>query len=130
MLLFSFFLFPSLHECSTPPPMPNFPSHLPLPCQTPLTQSLPPSPDLRRTTRTRIITTTSDATTGNLDITKGDIRTTPAAAEDIVIPGRAGRRSRHVDEVDAVDRDAVCGGSRRTAVEVVLLDVDAVVGDA
>jgi hypothetical protein len=78
----------------------------------------------------RIVAAAGLTAASNRDISESEVRAAVRAAKNVVVVGIVGRCALDVVESDAADGDAVCGFTSGTAVEVVLLDVDAVVGDA
>lgn len=68
-------------------------------------------------------------TASDMDIVELEVRAAAVAAEDVVILCLALSSAGDVGQGDAGDGDAVCGRACGAAVEVVLLDVDAVGGD-
>ena len=90
-------------------------------------QHLPTS--LRRTSTLRIITRTGILSPGNAYILKHNITTTSLSTQHIIIDAApASRRTSDVLEQDVLDDDAVGWDTGWPAVEVILLDVDTVVG--
>lgn len=67
--------------------------------------------------------------TGDMDVVEGEVRTTAIPAKDIVISGFWLCRTGDVGHGDIFDDNTIGGASCRAAVEVVLLDIDAVYAD-
>lgn len=68
------------------------------------------------------------STTGKMHILHGDVTAAALATQNIVVLGLLERRARNISHDDIADLDAVGRMTGRPAVEVVLLDVDAVDG--
>lgn len=67
------------------------------------------------------------ATSGDLGVLEGDVRAAAITAKNVVVVGVAtGSSTLNIDEVDAADVDAFGRRTGRAAVEVVLLDINAV----
>jgi hypothetical protein len=77
----------------------------------------------------RVITTTRHAAASNTNIRKREIRTRSITTQDVVIRSIIRGRTSDVRHRDARNRDAVCGVASRSAIQVILLDIDAIVSD-
>jgi hypothetical protein len=78
----------------------------------------------------RIVAAAGLTAASNRDISESEARAAVRAAKNVVVVGTIGRCALNVVESDIADGDTVGGITSGTAVEVVLLDIDAVVGDA
>lgn len=77
----------------------------------------------------RIVAAAGLTATSNGDISEGKVRAAVRATENVVVVGIIGSCALDVVESDTADGDAVGWVTGGAAVEVVLLDVDTVVGD-
>lgn len=77
----------------------------------------------------RVVAATCISTASDADVFEGKVRTAVAATEDIVINCIRGHRTRDICKGDVGDRNTVRGCAGGAAIQVVLLDVDAVDGD-
>ena len=75
------------------------------------------------------ITQTRFAATTHIDIINSNILAAPRAAQNVVVPSLVRSRACHVPDHDVGDADTRRRVTRGAAVEVVLLDIDAVDGD-
>ena len=77
----------------------------------------------------RIVAATAFATPCNLGAGESKVGTATITAEDIVVVCSATGRSSHVDKLDVGNFDSICGLASWTAIEVILLDINAVFAD-
>lgn len=82
-----------------------------------------------RTSTRRVITRTIHPTTRDAHISEHKIAAASTATENIVVSRTCRRRAGEVLEQKVGDDDSVRGGALRSAVQVVLLYIDAVDGD-
>lgn len=75
------------------------------------------------------VTRTRHATTRDIHIVNRDITAASITTQDVVIPAFIRSSPSHVADRDVLDHDAVRRIPSRAAVEIILLDVDAVDGD-
>lgn len=92
--------------------------------------STAPLKSFLRASRSRKIAATSISTTNDIHVRELEVRAASTPTQDIVVPRCRSRRPRHPIERDAIDLDTVRRRPRRSTIEVILLDVDAVDGDA
>jgi hypothetical protein len=75
------------------------------------------------------VTRTLHSAPRNTNIVNSDVTTASLSTKDIVVPSFVCRSAEDIPHGDVLDHDAVGWVASWTAVEVVLLDVDAVDGD-
>ena len=84
---------------------------------------------LRRATSGRVVAGASLTTTSNRNIRESEAGAAIITTEDIVVIGIIGASTGDISESNVTDADAVGGLPSGAAIEIVLLDVDTVVGD-
>jgi hypothetical protein len=77
----------------------------------------------------RIVAATAFATPCNLGAGESKVGTATITAEDVVVVCSATSCSSHVDKLDVGNFDAICGFASWAAVEVILLNINAVFAD-
>lgn len=77
----------------------------------------------------RIVAATTFATSCNLCTRESKVGTATITAEDVVVVCSATSCSSHVDKLDVGNFDSICGLASWTAIEVILLDINAVFAD-
>jgi hypothetical protein len=85
---------------------------------------------LRRAATGRVIAAAGLTTTGDRNISEGESRAATITTENVVVIGIVSNSTSHISESNVTDSDSVGGLSSGATVEVVLLDIDTVVGDA
>lgn len=83
-----------------------------------------------RTTTRGIVAAAGLTTASDRNTTESKVRAAVTAAENIVVSGVVRGRASHINEGNAGDSNAVGRVSSWTTIEVVLLDVNAVVRDS